>query len=391
VKKTLVISGAATAALVFGGVAAALPSADAHPVAPAAHGTKRVCTAHPAPGFATCQAIAVTGAGGKLLVSSRPLESGFTPTDIEAAYNLKGLKSGGRTVAIVDAYGYPTLESDLALYRKTYGLPPCTTQNGCLRIENQYGHNRLPAANSGWDVEQALDVDAVSAACPDCHILVVQSKTNGGYNMMMAANTAALTKGVAAVSNSYTAAHDRRHQNAYYHRGIAIVAATGDSGFQGGAYPASDTHVVAVGGTSVTRDGSKRGYSETAWSGAGSGCSKVSQQPRWQEKLDTGCQTKAMSDVSAAADPNNGGLTICLNGAFSQVGGTSEATPIIAAVYALSGDTSGFPGRLPYHHPSDLYDVTSGSNGACGAPLCTAGKGWDGPTGMGTPDGVKGF
>ncbi len=391
-RKSLIISGVATTALVLGGVGAVLPSAAAHPNTASTRGTVRVCNPHPGPGRATCQAIGVTGGNGKMLVASAPLASGFTPTDIQTAYNLTGLKSGGRTVAIVDAYGYPTLESDLATYRSTYGLPPCTTDNGCLKIENQYGSTKhLPPADSGWDVEQALDVDAVSAACPDCHILVVESETNGGYDMMMAANLAALTKGVVAVSNSYTAAHDRRHQNAYYHRGIAIVAATGDSGFQGGAYPADDTHVVAVGGTSVTRDGSARGYSESAWSGAGSGCSKVSQQPRWQEKIDTGCQTKAMSDVSAAADPNLGGLTIVLNGQFSQVGGTSEATPIIASVYALSGNTTGFPGRLPYHHPGQLYDITTGSNGSCGSPLCTAGPGWDGPTGVGTPNGVKGF
>ena len=391
-KKSLIVSGVATAALALGGFGATVTSASARPLSPVMHPTVRACNPHPGPGMATCLAIAVAGANGKILSTSKPLASAFTPTDIQTAYNLTGLKSGGVTVAIVDAFGYSNLESDLAKYRSTYGLPACTTANGCLRIENQYGSTKhLPPDDSGWDVEQALDVDAVSAACPDCHILVVQSKTNGGYNMMMAANRAALSKGVVAVSNSYTAAHDRRHQNAYYHRGIAIVAATGDSGFQGGAYPADDAHVVAVGGTSVTRDGSSRGYSETAWSGAGSGCSKVSQAMRWQEKIDTGCKTKAMSDVSAAADPNLGGLNICLNGSFEQVGGTSEATPIIAAVFALSGNTTGFPSRLPYHHPGDLYDVTSGSNGSCGAPLCTAGKGWDGPTGMGTPNGVKGF
>jgi len=385
------LTGLAVAALAMSGLGAALPSATAKPAEPTMAGTVRVCNPHPAPGFATCQAIAVAGADGKMLRSKTPPATGFTPDDIQAAYNLKGLESGGRTVAIVDAYGYSTLEADLAVYRSTYGLPPCTTKNGCLTILDQYGHHNAPPDAAGWDLEQALDVDAVSATCPDCKILVVQSKTNGGFNMMMAANRAAMTKGVVAISNSYTAAHDRRHQMAYHHKNIAITASTGDSGFQGGAYPASDPHVVAVGGTWVTRDSSSRGYSESAWSGAGSGCSKVSHQSRWQQKLDTGCDTRAMSDVSAAADPNLGGLTIYYHGGFQQVGGTSESSPIIAAVFALSGNTSGWPGRLPYHHPKELYDVTTGSNGACGAPLCDAGKGWDGPTGMGSPNGVAGF
>jgi len=386
------LTGLAVAALAMSGLGAALPSATAKPAEPArAPGTVRVCNPHPAPGFATCLAIAVTGADGKMLRTKTPPATGFTPDDVQAAYNLKGLKSGGRTVAIVDAYGYSNLESDLAKYRDTYGLPPCTTKNGCLRIMDQYGHRNYPPDNAGWDLEQALDVDAVSATCPDCKILVVQAKTNGGYNLGMAANRAALTKGVVAISNSYTAAHDRRHQPAYHHKNIAITASTGDSGFQGGAYPASDPHVVAVGGTSVTRDGSSRGYSEAAWSGAGSGCARVSHQPRWQQKLDTGCKTRAMSDVSAAADPNLGGLTIYYNGGFQQVGGTSESSPIIASVFALSGNTTGWPGRLPYHHAKSLYDVTTGTNGSCGPPLCAAGKGWDGPTGMGTPNGVEGF
>ncbi len=389
--KKVILFGLAVAAIGLSGLSV-LPSAAARVAPPqAAQNTVRVCDPHPGPGFATCLAVAIADPQGKVQRTIIPPATGFTPEDIQKAYNLKGLESGGATVAIVDAYGYSTLEADLAQYRDTYGLPPCTTKNGCLTIMDQRGGHRYPPDDSGWDLEQALDVDAVSATCPDCKILVVQSDTNGGYDMMMAANRAAMTKGVVAVSNSYTAAHDRRHQVAYHHRGIAITASTGDSGFQGGAYPASDPHVVAVGGTSVTRDDSERGYSETAWSGAGSGCSKVSQVPRWQEKLKTGCDTRAMSDVSAAADPSLGGLIICFHGAFSQVGGTSESSPIIASIYALSGNTTGFPGRLPYHHSKYLNDVTVGTNGSCGPPLCQAGKGWDGPTGMGSPNGVKGF
>ncbi len=383
--------GFATAAvLAVGSLAATVPQAGAVQPSSTLHpSTVRVCAARPAPGFATCLAIAVAGPEGRIAMSSRPLAAAFTPTDIQSAYNLTGLKSGGRTVAIIDAYGYPTLESDLALYRSTYGLPKCTTGNGCLTIMNQNGGSKPPDTNSGWDVEQALDVDAVSAACPDCHILVVQAKNASLYNLGAAVNRAAIQKGVVAISNSYTARKDRHKNTAYNHRGIAITAATGDSGYQGGAYPADDLHVVAVGGTSVTKSGST--YTEAAWSGAGSGCAADMKVPHWQVGVDTTCSTRAMSDVAAAADPNLGGLSIVLNGHFEQVGGTSEATPLIAAVFALSGNTHRYPARNLYENPQFLNDITSGSNGSCGSPLCDAGAGWDGPTGMGTPNGVKAF
>jgi subtilase family serine protease len=118
----------------------------------------------------------------------------------------------------------------------------------------------------------------------------------------------------------------------------------------------------------------------------------VSHQPRWQQKLDTGCSTRAMSDVSAAADPNLGGLVIYYGGGFQQVGGTSESSPIIASVYALSGHTAGYPNALPYSHTTQLFDVTSGSNGSCPTTQwCRARTGWDGPSGLGTPNGVGAF
>src|SRR5262249_43478267 len=153
-----------------------------------------------------------------------------------------------------------------------------------------------------------------------------------------------------------------------------------------------DSHVVAAGGTAGTRDNRERGYSETVWSGTGSGCATLIKTPRWQVPLDTGCDFRAMSDVAAAADPSLGGLTIGSPGALAQVGGTSEATPIIASVFALSGNTRGLPAKWVYEDAGKhMYDVTSGSNGNCGAPLCEGGKGWDGPTGWGTPNGVDAF
>ena len=389
--RRLIYTGLAAGALAVSQLAAGLSGASAMPGhdSVGSHAV-HVCTTHPKAGQMACQALAMADADGTIIRSDSPLPTAFTPADIQAAYKLTGLKSNGRTVAVIDAYGYSTLQADLKVFRSTYGLAPCTIKNGCLTIEDERGGQNLPPDNAGWDLEQALDVDMVSSACPDCKILVVQGKAPNLKSLGHAVNTAAKTNGVVAISNSYGGGNG--HNRSYYdHPGIAVTASTGDSGFQGGLYPSSDTNVIAVGGTSVFKDSSHRGFHESAWAGAGSGCSRVNPQPKWQQQVNTTCTTDAAADVSGAADPNNGGLNIYYNGHFVQVGGTSESSPLIAAVYALSGNTAGYPGKYPYANPGKLYDITTGSNGSCGAPLCTAGKGWDGPTGIGTPHGVAGF
>lgn len=385
----LIYSGLAAGALAVSGLAAVLPGA-ATAGTVASHAV-HVCSAHATAGHATCYAMAMTASrDGRLVGHSTPLDAAFTPTDIQKAYKLTRLKSGGATVAIVDAYGYPSLASDLATFRSQYGLPACTTSNGCLTIMGQTGGAPPGGSDSGWDLEQALDVDAVSSACPDCNILVVEGNSNSWSDLEAAENTAAKQKGVVAISNSYGGGN-MSNNSAYDHAGIAITASTGDSGYNGGSYPSSDTHVVAVGGTSVHKSS---GYSETVWSGAGSGCG-TNPQPKWQKRAKTTCSTKASADVSAAADPNYGGLNVYDSGygGWIQVGGTSEASPIIAAVFALSGKTTGYPAKFLYAKKAKkhLHDITSGSNGSCGIPVCTARKGWDGPTGMGTPKGAKAF
>ena len=395
--RKLIFTGLAAGALAVSGLAAVLPGASASPAragvssAGVTHAV-HVCTTHPKPGHVTCLAMALADSNGKILTSTKahPLV-GFNAVDIQKAYGLKGLKSKGATVAIVDAFGYPSLESDLKIFRKKNNLPPCTTKNGCLTIMNEHGGTKPPPSNDGWDLEQALDVDMVSAACPDCKILMVQGRSNTFKALKIAENTAAEQKGVLAISNSYGGGQGK-NDPAYNHPGIAITASTGDSGYAPtNLYPASDTHVIAVGGTSVFKDNSARGFNEKVWAGSGSGCSTKNKAPSYQKGVKTSCKKDATADVSGPADPGNGGLLIVFHGATTQVGGTSESSPMIAAVYALSGKTKGYPGSYPYANPNKLYDITSGSNGSCGSPLCNAGKGWDGPTGLGTPNGVSGF
>jgi subtilase family serine protease len=357
----------------------------------------RACTRTPAAGHATCFAKGLVNKKGVIPDASSPLSTAMSPSQIQAAYGLGGSNASGRTVAIVDAYGYPNLERDLSTFRSHYGLPACTTANSCLKVESQSGGSSLPRFNLGWAQEQSLDVDAVSAACPTCHILVIEASTSSFANLGAAEITAAGTPGVVAISNSYGGGDysDASYGTYYNHPGIAVTASTGDSGYQGASYPASSSYVTAVGGTTLHMSGTSR-VSESAWSGAGSGCSSYNPLPI-QSTFNTGCQDHAMADVSAAADPNYGGLSTVSpssskSSSWSQWGGTSESSPIIASVYALAG--GGYSNTTPYTQgsSSNLNDITSGSNGSCTpTQWCKAGANWDGPTGLGTPRGTGAF
>jgi subtilase family serine protease len=352
---------------------------------------------------------------GKIAPLTVTTPTGLLPADLQSAYKLSGTHGDGRTVAIVDAQDDPRAESDLAVYRSRLGLPPCTTANGCFKKVNQNGQSSpLPAADYGWAEEISLDLDMVSAICPDCHILLVEASSPDIGPLATAVDTAAATPGVVAISNSYGGAEDATTVAAdvhFNHPGVAITASSGDSGY-GVSWPASSQYVTAVGGTTLKTAGNARGWTETAWSGAGSGCSSNEPKPSWQH--DTACTRRTVADVSAVADPATGvgvydtynscgtsalcdllislGLVQGLDG-WAAVGGTSASSPIIASVYALAGNTASVTyGSYPYSHTSALFDVTSGSNGSCGGSyLCTAGPGYDGPTGLGTPNGTGGF
>jgi hypothetical protein len=341
--------------------------------------------------------------------------TGLGPQQIQSAYKLSGLTSGGRTVAIVDAYSDPNAASDLARFRSTYGLAPCTLATGCLKIVNQNGSTSpLPSGDYGWAEEESLDLDAVSSACPDCHLLLVEASSAGTSDLDVAEDTAATAPGVVAVSNSFGGSESSSElsDDAYFnHPGVAIVAAAGDSGY-GTSWPAASPYVTSAGGTTLTQASNARGWSETVWSGTGAGCSAFEPKPAWQ--TDTGCSKRTDNDVAADADPNTGlgiydtynscgssslcdllielGLAQGLDG-WAQVGGTSLSSPLIASVYALAGNTGSITyGSYSYSHASSLFDVTSGSDGSCSpAYLCTGEPGYDGPTGNGTPDGTGGF
>ncbi|HLJ66815.1 MAG TPA: S53 family peptidase [Chloroflexota bacterium] len=350
-----------------------------------------------------CMSVVQTDGHGTVLRFTNP--SGYGPADLQSAYNLPSSTNGkGQTVALVDAYGYPTIQADLSAYRAQYGLSTCTTQNGCFSVVGQTGGPPPSGSNGGWDLEQALDVDMVSAVCPNCHIIMVESNTNNG-NDLYAAENEAVKLGANAVSNSWGGGEypGQTVDDQYFnHPGVAITASSGDSGYRAGAqYPAGSQYVTAVGGTTLRKGGGSRGWTETAWGGAGSGCSAYDPQPSWQGLADPVCPRggiaggtgRIIADVSAVADPSTG-VAFYYNGSWGVVGGTSVASPIIASVYALAGNEGSITyGSYPYSHTSALYDITSGSNGSGCNPsfLCNAGTGYDGPTGLGTPNGIGAF
>lgn len=376
-------------------------------------------------GVASCGAHQVFDTNGKPLATTT-FVNGYKPSDLVSAYRLPAAPSGnfvsnGQTVAIVDAYDNPNVASDVLAYRKQFNLPLCATSNptptvadqtSCFftKVNENGAVSPLPTGNTGWGQEIDLDVDMVSAACPGCKIQLVEANSASFADLGTAVNRAAAS-GANAISNSYggkefSAETTAAYANYFNHPGIAVTVSTGDSGY-GVEFPASSPYVTAVGGTSLTQASNTRGWTETTWSGAGSGCSTYVAKLSWQTQIGS-CTKRMVADVSAVADPNTGVAVYDSYGSSGGAnwlvfGGTSVASPLIASVYALAGNAGTGSaalkyGEYPYAHTAGLFDVTSGKNGNCtgwfstaNAPLCTARTGYDGPTGLGSPNGTAAF
>lgn len=359
-----------------------------------------VCGDNAPDGQALCHAQVVVDASGTPIASPSltPAPKGFGPADLRAAYNVTATGSPASTIAIVDAYGYPNAEADLAVYRAQYGLPPCTKANGCFKKVNQRGLPIYPAYVIGWAQETALDLDMASAMCPNCTILLVEADSNSFADLAAAENTAARL-GAKVISNSFggrESSSQLAYASAYNHPGVTITVSSGDSGYAAGPQsPATFTSVIAVGGTSLVRAANSRGFSESAWAGAGSGCSAAVAKPNWQ--TDPLCARRTFADISAVADPNTGvavyGPSRGNQAAWLVFGGTSVSAPLIGGIYgALGIGVSDASKIYSVAGTAALNDVTTGSNGSCGGTyLCTGSVGYDGPTGNGTPYGPGAF
>ena len=490
----LAVAGSAlTAATVTAGAASATTTATgSHPgwaVGPTAPkpGTvmyaigKRACAQTPRKGAAACDAeirvlvpateaaaegaqrfVVGDGAVGKSTIGPA---GGLTPGDLGTAYDLNESGGSGQTVGIVDAYNDPDIAADLQAFDTEYGLPACTEGNGCLRVVNQEGGTALPANDeSGWSVEESLDVEAVHSVCQACHIVLVEANSNGNGDLGTAEDEA-VHLGADEVSNSYGEPEsdgDAAYQDAFNHPGTVITASAGDDGYyfydreediSEPSIPAAYNTTVSVGGTSLFLDQTGRRQSESVWNdngpedyyerlfeesfgASGGGCSTLFNARDWQTSLaswdGTGCGSKRLdNDVAADADYLTGfdiyDTYSCDSGCdtgWLTIGGTSLSSPIIAAAFALAGGAQGvnYPALTLYGHKSQAYDVTSGGNGWCdgagaaqcgdqnltaagvldcdytaagtvnaGDRACDAASGYDGPTGIGTPDGSAMF
>ena len=383
-----------TAAVLATGLTTALPAA-------ALSRQPTVRTACPVATTGQARCFAEMRVAGHSAQTTTP--QGYGPADLAAAYRLPSTGGAGQTVAVVDAGGDATAAADLAVYRQQFGLPACTTANGCFREVNQAGQASPLPPDAGWGVEIALDLDMVSAACPDCHILLVEGNDPTIDSLAAAENTAA-GLGATEISNSYGAPERNGlapFTAAYAHPGVAITVSSGDFGYGVPNFPAALDSVIAVGGTSLTRANNARGWTETAWNSLGgaaaSGCSAWFDKPSWQQ--DPNCPGRMVADVAADADPLTGpavyGTTDGLTG-WGVVGGTSAAAPYIAGVIGLAGNPARYPdASYFYAHAGDLNDVVGGNNtvfqGCGGDYQCNAVAGYDGPTGLGTPNGIAAF
>jgi subtilase family serine protease len=340
----------------------------------------------------TCHVI--EGPGPRGLPAGTPASAlaGLHPADLQSAYALPSSTAGaGQVIGIAVAYDNPKLESDLAVYRSTFGLAPCTTANGCFKKIAPGGLlGGLLSGNQAWGQESSIDVQVASAVCPKCKIVVVEASSASPDALLAAAKTA-VANGATVVSDSYSLSESASENDDDYDIGVPFVFGAGDWG-AAAQWPASSSHVIAVGGTSLVRDGSARGWSETVWGQTGGGCSAYVAKPAWQH--DAGCAKRTSNDIAAFADPNPGVAVydsyLSSSPGWREYGGTSVSAPIVAGAIALAGNGKSvlLDASYIYAHAGSLNPVTAGSNGACGTYLCSAGTGYSAPAGNGSPRGV---
>jgi subtilase family serine protease len=337
---------------------------------------------------------------------SGPPTSALAPLEVRHAYGFDRIanQGAGQTIGIVDAYDDPKAEADLGVFDAQFGLPACTSSNGCFR--KVYSNGRQPVANANWSVEIALDVEWAHAIAPKATILLVETPTNSLSDLLSGVSMA-VRDGASAVSMSWTAGEfsgEAAQDNHFVSNGVTFVAASGDNG-TGTVYPAASPDVIGVGGTKLALGANGSYQSETAWRGSGGGLSSFEREPSFQAQFkipDDPRGYRGAPDVSYNADPGTGyavydSVGISGYAGWFQVGGTSAGTPQWAALIAitnslrasarkanLSTTNTAIYSLATSAATSDFHPVTQGTNGSCGV-LCTATTGYDFVTGVGSP------
>jgi subtilase family serine protease len=328
--------------------------------------------------------------------SAKAAPAGVTPDLIKKIYKLPSMGGTG-TIAIIDAYDDATIEKDLAVFDAAFGLPDCTTKNGCLTKHMMAGSTKT---NSGWALETSLDVEWAHAIAPTAKILLVEAKTESGANLLSAIDYAAARKDVVAVSMSWGGAEfsDETGLDSHFTgaSGAVFFASSGDDGW-GASWPASSPNVVGVGGTSLELLSNGTLVSESAWSGSGGGVSAYETEPDYQKtySIPKAGGKRAIPDVSYNADPQSGFPVYKTTGSskngWYEVGGTSAGAPQWAAIQSLGQSVSLaaiYKDKASANTLKFFRDITSGSNGTC-QYYCDARKRYDYVTGLGSPQTTK--
>jgi subtilase family serine protease len=325
--------------------------------------------------------------------SGQKAPAGLTPLEIKHIYNLPLTGGASGTIALIEAYDSSSVENDLAVFDNTYGLPACTTKNGCFAKHAMAAGIK---ANTGWALETALDVEWAHAIAPQAKILLIEAKTQSGANLLSAIDYAASRNDVVSVSMSWGGPEFSEETSLDQHftskSGAVFFASSGDQG-TGANWPAASPNVVGVGGTSLELFKNGSLISESAWSGSGGGVSAYEPEPSYQRayNIPKAGGKRAIPDVAYNADPKSGysvykSSSSSKNGWYT-VGGTSAGAPQWAAIYAL-GRTASLANLYSDKASSSTLqyfrDVTSGANGTC-AYYCDARKRYDYVTGLGAP------
>ena len=358
-----------------------LPSAGAAQAAsPGAH-SRLVCPSPPS-GYAHCHARVVTDARGNPDATSSPI--GLSPQTITSVY---GFPTGptvgsGKTIAIVDAYDDPSAESDLATFSVRYGLPACTTANGCFQKVDQRGGRTYPRKDAGWALEVSLDIQWAHAIAPGARVLLVEAASSSFTNLMAAEDWAKTH--AQYVSNSWGSSEfsgETAYDSRFVQSGVSFFVSAGDAGLPA-EYPSASRNVVSVGGTTLHFDSSGGFTGETGWSSGGGGCSAYETAPSAQSSFPqyggVACAGKrATPDVSLDADPASG-VSVYDSTPYQgrtgwlRVGGTSASSPMWAARAAVAGAI--VDSAYVYGNNITYGDITSDNKGAAcvfGFVLCT--------------------
>jgi kumamolisin len=314
--------------------------------------------------------------------------SGCNPNTITAV-----VQGGSHAIALVDAYHYPNALADLKYYSAQFGLPAPTANS----FQVVFASGRQPAGNSGWELEMALDVQMAHAMAPNAKLYLVEAASNSDSDLLVAVDKAAqlvASAGGGEVSMSWGGAEfsgETSYDSHFQKNGVIFLASTGDS--PGISWPSVSANVVAVGGTSLSRQlGSFTFLHHASWADGGGGTSSYVARPSYQSAIASIVGTaRGVPDIAAVADPTTGVWVYDSgNGGWFIVGGTSVAAPLLAGIVNSSGhfyaSSAAELTKIYQASANNAANYAAAATGYCGPQAAFAvTTGWSPCVGVGSP------